>query len=138
MRRGGPVPALRGSITALAFASLLGCDTTASGPALPGQVEVWVSAPQAHDQAFLIAWDTPVEEFVPAEGFRYYPDPVGRSHVILIVASSPMPAGETRIGSLPVRDLRGAGRIGVAVIEAARSDHVLRDGMAGYRVRLSW
>jgi hypothetical protein len=138
MKRGGPVPALRGSITALAFASLLGCDMTANDPASPGQVEVWLSAPQAHDQAFLIAWDTPVEEFVPADGFRHFPDPMGRSHVVLIVASSPMPAGETRVGSLLVRDLRGAVGIRATVVEAARSDHVLREGTDGYRIRLAW
>jgi hypothetical protein len=123
---------------ALACAALTGCDTNPHGPGSPGQVDVWVSSPQAHDQALLITFDTTVEGFVPAEGLRHFPDPGASSRTILIVATSPMPAGETRIGSFQVRDLRVAAGVGASVLEAARSDHTLRDTTGGYRVRLAW
>jgi hypothetical protein len=123
---------------ALACAALMGCDPNPHGPGSPGQVDVWVSSPQAHDQALLVTFDTPVEGFVPAEGLRHFPDAGASSHTILIVATSPMPAGETRIGSFQVRDLRDAAGVGATVLEAARSDHTLRVTTGGYRVRLAW
>jgi hypothetical protein len=128
----------RGVMGALACAALMGCDASPHGPGAPGQVDVWVSSPLAHDQALLITFDTPVEGFVPADGLRHFPDAGASSRAILIVATAPMPAGETRIGSFQVRDLRDAAGVGASVLEAARSDHTLRDTMGGYRVRLAW
>jgi hypothetical protein len=128
----------RGVMGALACAALIGCDTDPHGPGSPGQVDVWISSPHAHDQALLITFDTPVEGFVPAEGFRHFPVAGASSPTILVVATSPMPAGETRIGSFQARHLRDAAGLGATVIEAARSDHTLRDTMGGYRVRLAW
>jgi hypothetical protein len=128
----------RGFMAALACAALIGCDTNPHGPGSPGRVDVWISSPHAHDQALLITFDAPVEGFVPAEGFRHFPDAGASSRTVLIVATSPMPAGETRIGSLRARNVRDAAGLGATVLEAARSDHTLRATMGGYRVRLAW
>jgi hypothetical protein len=54
------------------------------------------------------------------------------------VAASPLPAGESWIGSLRVRDLRTVHRMEATVLDAARSDHLVRQSTDGYRVRIAW
>jgi hypothetical protein len=125
-------------LRALACAALLGCDTGLHEPGSAGVVEVWVSAPEAYDQALVVAFDRAVEGFTPAEGFRHFPDAAPGSATVLVVAASPLPAGESWIGSLRVRDLRAAYRMEATVLDAARSDHRVRESTEGYRVRLAW
>jgi hypothetical protein len=129
---------LTAGVRALACAAIIGCDMDPHAPASPGLVDVWVSAPEPHDQAFRITFDRPVEGFAAAPGFRDFQDAGERSTTVVVVAAAPLPAGESRVGSVRVRDLRDAAGMDVRVVEAARSDHALRDATAGYRVRLSW
>jgi hypothetical protein len=125
-------------LRALACAALVGCDMGPHGPGVAGVVEVWVSAPEAYDQALVVAFDRPFEAFTPAEGFRHFPDTAPGSTSVLVVAASPLPAGESWIGSLRVRDLRTVHRMEATVLDAARSDHLVRQSTDGYRVRIAW
>jgi hypothetical protein len=125
-------------LRALACAALVGCDIGPHGPGVAGEVQVWVSAPEAYDQAFVVAFDRPVEGFTPAEGFHHFPDAAPGSARVLVVAESPLPAGESWIGSLRVGDLRTVHRMEATVLDAARSDHRVRESTDGYRVRIAW
>lgn len=129
---------LAAGVRALACAAIIGCDMDPQAPASPALVDVWVSSPEPYDQAFRITFDRPVEGFAAAPGFRDFQDAGERSTTVLVVASAPMPAGESRVGSVRVRDLRDAASLDARVVEAARSDHALRETTAGYRVRLAW
>jgi hypothetical protein len=129
---------LTAGLRALACAALVGCDMDPQAPAAPALVDVWVSSPEPYDQAFRITFDRPVEGFSAAPGFRDFQDAGERPSTVLVVAAEPMPAGESRVGSVRVRDLRDAASMDARVVDAARSDHALRETTAGYRVRLSW
>jgi hypothetical protein len=126
----------RACIGALLCAALVGCDIGPQGVSDSQLLEVWISSPHESDQAILVAFQDPVESFETAPDFRHFKDADRGASAVLLVADWPLPAGETRVGSARLRVRSRTSLPTARVIEAARSDFQLRDGAAGYGVRL--
>lgn len=130
-----------GALIAMTLAAAVGgCDIWPHEPRDPLLMDVLLATPHASDQAALIAFHGPAGSFTPAPGFVSFRDPAaGPALRMVVVASTPLNAGERRIGTLEVGPA-GAGAAAEAVtaevIEVARSDHALREGLEGYAVRL--
>jgi hypothetical protein len=127
-------PAFAASMTLSVLSMVVaGCDAP-QDPAPGAEVDVWVSAPHSGDQALILEFDSPVEWFRPAPGFRAFASP-GRAPVsFILVADEPLPGGGVRVGTVA-----GAGEgspSGARIVSAARGDRVPRDAVDGYAVTL--
>lgn len=100
------------------------------------QVEVWVTTPNAYDQALLIAFNRPVRGLEAAPGVRRFADSDARAGAVLIIASDPLPTGDVRVASFRTADAAELEGIEAAVIDVARSDFTTREDLRGYAVRL--
>jgi hypothetical protein len=125
-------------LVGLAGVVLAACGDSSTGPPppTPGTFDVAVSSPNAQDQAWLVTVGAQLDNFTPAAGFEHYRYGTSASTTLLIVAASPVAAGETVVGSFTVTDVSKYGNLTTGMTEAAAADFQVRGSLAGYTVRV--
>jgi hypothetical protein len=132
---GAPLEAGRRGVACWALvllaAAVAGCDRGPQGPQELETRGIWVTTPNEGDQAVVVAFQVPVDSFVPAPGFTHFQHRDPTRNLLLLVAESPLVPGEAWVGTA---SLQGGGAITARVVEVARSDYRTRESLDGYRV----
>ena len=119
------------------FVLLAGCGGEESTGPQPGRLQLFLSTPNSDDRAVALTITGTVSDVRAVAGYRTYVRELEDRTAIIVVPqrSASFAAGETKVGTIGVPNVRAAGNYSVAVIQAAGADYELRFG-AGYSARL--